>query len=111
MSMMNQTVNCDWIYISFPETVLEIPFTVPSGLVHSDQCSAGHLHFICLCVLCTAICGVIKDKQIGGVVEESGLWNATVDEIEWSGECDYIASTSPKEWNAPIIHVSENDDS
>jgi hypothetical protein len=22
----------------------------------------------------------------------------------------YIASTSPKEWNAPIIHVSESDD-
>jgi hypothetical protein len=35
-----------------------------------------------------------EDKQIGGVAEESddlyenGLWSATVDKIESSGECD-----------------------
>jgi hypothetical protein len=55
----------------FPETALEISFTVPSGLVHSDQCSAAHSHFMCLHVLCSAICGLMKDKQIGEVVKES----------------------------------------
>jgi hypothetical protein len=51
--------------IEFISVFPEIPFTVPSGLIHY------RLLFICLCVLCSAICGFIKDKQIVEAVERS----------------------------------------
>lgn len=55
----------------FPETVLEIPslclvalFTQISVLLQI------HILYVCVYVLCSAVCSSIKDKKMGEVVEE-----------------------------------------